>query len=37
MSPNATQSLSGYTCAVEDSGVDLNRNYGIDFGVGVKT
>lgn len=37
MSPHATQSLSGYTCAVEDAGVDLNRNYGVDFGVGVKT
>ena len=37
MNPNATKSLKGYTCAVEDSGVDLNRNYGVDFGVGVKT
>jgi hypothetical protein len=37
MNPNATKSLKGCTCAVEDSGVDLNRNYGVDFGVGVKT
>jgi len=37
MNPNATKSKKGYTCAIEDSGVDLNRNYPIDFGVGVRT
>jgi len=37
MSPNATRSNKGYTCAIEDSGVDLNRNYGVDFGVGALT
>jgi hypothetical protein len=37
MSPNATYSTKGYTCADEDSGVDLNRNYAVDFGVAEKT
>ena len=37
MSPHATQSTKGYTCAEEDSGVDLNRNYGVDWGVAEKT
>lgn len=37
MSPNARKSLKGYECAIEDSGVDLNRNYGVDFGVGALT
>lgn len=37
MSPNATYSTKGYTCAEEDSGVDLNRNYAVDFGVAEKT
>lgn len=37
MSPDAIKSKKGYTCAPEDSGVDLNRNYPIDFGIGVRT
>lgn len=38
MSPNAVRSSKqNFTCLPEDSGVDLNRNYGIDFGVGEKT
>lgn len=37
MSPHATYSTKGYTCAEEDSGVDLNRNYGVDFGVAEET
>lgn len=37
MSPNATRSTKGYECAIEDSGVDLNRNYPVDWGVAEKT
>jgi hypothetical protein len=37
MSPNAVYSNKGYTCAEEDNGVDLNRNYGTDWGVAEMT
>ena len=35
MSPNAARSgdKSDYPCAPEDSGVDLNRNWAVDFNV----
>lgn len=29
-------SLQGYQCEPKDGGVDLNRNYGVDWGVGEK-
>jgi len=37
--PNAMESADkNHTkCAQEDAGVDLNRNYGVDWGVGVLT
>ena len=38
MNPDATwNSNKGFQCLPEDSGVDLNRNYGVDFDVGEKT
>ena len=38
MSPYAMYSEQGkFNCSEEDSGVDLNRNYGVDWGVGVLT
>jgi hypothetical protein len=38
MSPNAVYSQQQkYNCSDEDSGVDLNRNYGVDWGIGVLT
>jgi len=38
MSPFAQYSEQGkFNCSEEDSGVDLNRNYGVDWGVGVLT
>lgn len=37
MSPNAAQDAQNTTCLPQDSGVDLNRNYGVDWGVGAKT
>ena len=38
MSPNAVKSIeNGFECAPEDSGVDLNRNWPVDFGKGEKT
>ena len=38
MNPDATwNSNKGFQCLPEDSGVDLNRNYGVDFNVGEKT
>ena len=34
MNPNARRSSTGnFECLEEDSGVDLNRNWGEDFGV----
>lgn len=32
--PQAMQSLANVPCKPEDSGVDLNRNYGMDWGAG---
>lgn len=32
--PEARQSLAGKICKPEDSGVDLNRNYAMDWGDG---
>ncbi len=35
MNPTAQSSLDGQTqCEEADGGVDLNRNYGVDWGVG---
>mmetsp|Transcript_31175 Transcript_31175/g.47704 ORF Transcript_31175/g.47704 Transcript_31175/m.47704 type:complete len:142 (+) Transcript_31175:1111-1536(+) len=37
MSPHAMKSTDGFDCKPEDSGVDLNRNYELSFGVGERT
>ena len=31
--PNAAKSPKNGACRPEDSGVDLNRNYGMDWGI----
>lgn len=36
MNPQAVRSVKEFDCLAEDSGVDLNRNYGVDWGVGDK-
>ena len=33
MSPMAMRSNQGYDCPAEDSGVDLNRNYPLYWGL----
>lgn len=37
MNPNAIKDKDGTPCRSEMSGVDLNRNWGVDFGVGSTT
>ena len=37
MNPDAMKSADGTPCKPEDSGVDINRNYGVDWGVGELT
>jgi len=34
MNPSASMGADGIKCLVEDAGVDLNRNYGVDWGAG---
>jgi len=34
MNPRAIMSSNGIKCLTEDAGVDLNRNYGVDWGEG---
>ena len=34
MNPKATKGASGKDCDLADQGVDLNRNYGVDWGTG---
>ena len=33
MNPNAMRSNDGFNCLPEDSGVDLNRNYPLYWGI----
>lgn len=37
MNPNAAKDKEGTACTPEMSGVDLNRNWGVDFGVAQTT
>lgn len=37
MNPEAVRSIKDFECLSEDSGVDLNRNYGVDWGVSDQT
>ena len=37
MNPQAVKSIKDYQCLPEDSGVDLNRNYGVDWSVSDQT
>ena len=34
MNPKAIKGAGGKECPLEDQGVDLNRNYGVDWGTG---
>ena len=37
MNPEAVRSVKDFECLPEDNGVDLNRNYGADWGVSDQT
>ena len=37
LNPNAVRDKEGTACTIEMAGVDLNRNWGVDFGLKEET